>query len=226
MNNLLLNFSNPVNFDSTNTNTRARRLNPNIQKIKDLQKVREYEKINKLEQTIDSKKLVDMIIKPEKVDKVNFDEKVYESRKLDQNNLEKYWSQRTNMPYKNILKDENYSKEIKDERDLVIHMVTHKDKLGVEEKYKEIKNNIREHNQELCKIYSTTEEGNHKRKFEYNHRYKDKKKYNPSSHKEMKDTKMNDITKAEPSIDKEVIVSELVSNGIFNEDELKMFGLL
>lgn len=210
MNNLLLNNNNKT-------------INPNIQKIKDMQKIKEYEKINQIEITKDNIK--DLILKPIKLTKNNQDySNILKTKQQEYKNVENYWKGRTNQPYKNILKDEDYSKTIKDEKDLIVHRVTANDKLGVKEKYNEIKKNIENHNKELGVIYSTSEEAQHKKKFEYAHRYRDKKKYNPSSFNDMKKAKVEEVEAEKViSIDKDNILSQLVSNGIFNEDELKMF---
>jgi hypothetical protein len=211
MNNLLL-------------NNNTKKINPQIQKIKDMQRIREYEKINKIE-TITGDKLRDIIIKPAIITKdANLNEKV--SKRVSEHGVvEEYWKKRTNMPYKNILKNEDYTKTIKNEDDLIIYKVTNqdKDKKEFDNKFMEIKKNINEHNNELKKIYSSSEETLHKKKFEYNHRYKDQKKYNPSSFNELKkDYKEENLPQM---VDKENIINQLVSNGIFNDDELKMFGI-
>lgn len=193
-------------------------IDPNIQKIKDIQKMKEYERNNIIR---------DIIFAPETVVKNNNDyNDILNAKIKEYKNIENYWKGRTNQPYKNILKNEDYSKIIKNENDLIIHKVTSNDKIGIKEKYTEIKKNIEQHNNELKVLYSTSEEAQHKKKFEYNHRYRDRKKYNPSTFNELKKEKETENIKVQKIVvDKENIVNHLVSNGIFNEDELKMFGV-
>lgn len=191
-----------------------------IIQLKNEQKMKEYEKINNLST------LTNLVIQPISIQKgqVDYAEK-YQLKKNEYTNdaLEYVWKSRTNVPYKNILKDlANQRTEIKSSDDLIVHRVSNNDKIGIKEKFDEIKKNIQIHNSELKETYSTTEELNHRKKFEYSHRYK-YQKYNPSSFENLK--KNTDTNPCEKPINKEMIIDSLIKDGIFNEDELKLFGL-
>lgn len=205
MNNLLLNSGGKLNEYS--------------QKIRDIQKVRECEKINKNESTKTSL-LTNLIIKPVSVSECerSFSNEEYERKKKEYEiNREKYWLNRSNAPYKGIT---DATTNIKTESELVIHRVSNLDKLNVEERYDELKRGIEQHNNELKEKYAFSKEATNRKKFEYSHRYSDRKKYNPQQHKDLKESVVTS-----DMVDKEALVSQLVSNGIFSEDELKMFGL-
>ena len=90
-------------------------------------------------------------------------EKEYANRVRDNpNQRAKYWQERTNQPYKNIIKDEkaikvfldkpriankNEEKELK--RALIVHKVTDADKEGVDDEFKDLQGKLEKHNNEL-----------------------------------------------------------------------------
>ena len=94
-------------------------------------------KINKVADLgVDEKAVTEFVIRPIKVvkteqselDKVFFDqEKKYTKEFIEKN----WWVSRTNEPYKNILKNEDWRKQINDEKDLIVHKVTDLDKIGL-----------------------------------------------------------------------------------------------
>ena len=184
--------------------------------MRDIQKVKECERINKLEATQTSI-LANLIIKPVNSRDNTFNNNDYEETKVKYNtDKEKYWANRNNVLYKGIT---DASTNIKTESEFIIHKVTDIDKIGTEERYNKFRNDIETHNNELKEKYALDKEASNRKKFEYSHRYSNRKKYNPSSHTEMK----NSVEKC--MMEKEVLVSQLVSNGIFSIDELKMFGV-
>jgi len=88
--------------------------------------------------------------------------------------VKEFWNKRTNQPYKNILKNENYNKEFKDEKDLIVHKITQadKDENVIENEFTKKQSTTEQHNNELKLIYSTNKQNEHKQKFEYAHVYK------------------------------------------------------
>lgn len=220
------------------------------QKLQDVQKVKQIEKLNELESKLDKEKIRDCVIKPIKVENDNREVraklKEMEASGIyvpDKDNiLRKYWDSRTNQPYKNIIKDDNYvnkflnkpaPKTVEDrkqlEKDLIVHKVTNADKEGVETEYRQLEGKLEKHNDELKVIYSTTQEAEHKKKFEYNHIYKYRVKYDPSDHNKMKNDRMSYYKKQQKNEENQKdqvdnIIESLINEGIFNEKELTEIG--
>ena len=169
----------------------------------------------------------DSVIRPVKIQKKNDDiSKAIDYAEKDYNQLlQKYWQGRTNQPYKNILRNENYNREFKSNNDLIVHRVTDKDKVGVEKDYKDFISKLDMHNSELKTLYSTSKMTENKKKFEYNHKYKYRVNYQPTEHSELKQDRItyykNEQKKLEQNKEKiDDIIECLVDAGIINEKEL------
>lgn len=95
---------------------------------------------------------------------------------------------RSNNPYKNILKKENYNKEFKNKKDLLVHKVTLKDKdqILLAKEYEELADLLEMHDGELKIKYSASKETKHKEKFDYVNMYKHKVLYDPHNFGELK----------------------------------------
>ena len=116
-------------------------------------------------------KLYDQIIKKipeEKIGTIN----ISELKNKYNSDINHYWNNRTNEPYKNIIKNDDYKKKITNTSDLVVHKVTHIDKLGVENDFKKLQNEIDKQDNDLKNLYSNTKKQEHINVFEYNHKYK------------------------------------------------------
>lgn len=102
--------------------------------------------------------------------------------------LEQWWNSRTNMPYKNILKNENYKKDFKTVDDLMVYKVTalDKDKIKLKKEYKKLKKMLETHNSELKVIYSASKEAKYKEDFDYVQKYKYRLKYDPKNFDDLK----------------------------------------
>lgn len=145
--------------------------------------------------------------------------------KVRQQEVEKYWKTRTNQPYKSILKNENYKKNINDSQDLVIHKVTSKDKQGIDKKYEEYKSKVDLHNKELQETYSVNKQLEHKKKFEYKHIYQFRVAYNPKNDTELRTDKNKYYQEQQKKFEKDKqkadkLREELINMGIFDEDEI------
>ena len=222
-----------------------------MQHFKELQQINQLEKLNELENMVDKEKIRESVIKPTKIDKKNNMDDIIKNAKekwgfeikkkksvknqydaIDdqfQKNLENQkkvlQKERTNLPYKNIIKnikdgDNHYEKHYKKfvdnpligeadktqiekaEQDLLVHKVTNADKEGVEEEFEEFEKNLETHNNELKVIYSSSKEAEHKKQFEYNHKSKYRIKYDPESHDDMKKDKINILKKEQKRMEK------------------------
>ena len=211
-------------------------------KLKDVQQIKQIEKINEMEITMDKDKIRESIIKPIKIEKDKKNKQDLEVKwKNAENNyrdksgkdygieIKHYWENRTNKPYKNILKNEDYSRQYKSSDDLVVHKITQKDKDldKVEGEFKEINNKREKHNDELKCIYSTSNINEHKKKFEYRHVYKYRIQYDPKDHNTIKQDNIKyykELQKKEEEGKQQLnSLQKLVDDGIFEKDEVSDF---
>lgn len=195
--------------------------------------MRKIEKLNEMEGRLDKDKIFESIIQPLKINKSREDnEKFKVQLHQEENNrkpiLEKYWKERTNQPYKIIMKNEKISKEIKKSDDLIVHTVTQKDKEGVAEDFDVMKKKLGVHDGELKAIYSTSKENEHKKNFDYVHVYKYRVQENPSESKDHSKLKNDQVKRYKDQQRKEedgkkkkdMIFESLISEGIFDQSEL------
>jgi len=210
----------------------------NMQRLKELQKVKQIEKLNELENTMDKEKIRESVIKPIKIEltkeeKDNFSKQlksiesqyVVDKKTNVNQDMVKLWKERTNTPYKTIIKNDDYKKDIKANTDLIVHKITLRDKLGVEDEYVSLKGKIETHNDELKVIYSTSKENEHKKKFDYQHVYKYRVKFDPKDHTELKDDKIKLFKQQQKKMEDnkqkyDNIIESLVNEGIFDKNEL------
>lgn len=88
------------------------------------------------------------------------------------NEIENYWTQRTNKPYKNILKNENYNREYSSAQDLVVHKISSKDKIKTDDDYRRLQTIIDKQNIENKQIYSAEKKDEHKKLFDIENKFK------------------------------------------------------
>ena len=170
-----------------------------------MQQIQRAEKVNNLK--LSDKEISNYVICPIKVEKISSNEfnnelSQKENEYIDEKNnkkLKEFWDGRTNMPYKNILKNEDYSKDFKSKKDLIVHKVTNEDKLGIIDKFKEHKKVIDEQDDQLKITYSKDEKLKHKKDFQYKNVYKYRLKHNPKDYNELKDI----YKKEQDSVEKE-----------------------
>lgn len=99
-----------------------------------------------------------------------------------------YWNNRTNLPYKNVIKEEDYWKrDFRKQKDLIVHKVTDMDKLGLMDEYYELLDILERHDSDLKVIYSASKKTEHKRKFKYVQKLKYRMKYDPKDYKDLTD---------------------------------------
>ncbi|AYV77246.1 MAG: hypothetical protein Barrevirus23_3 [Barrevirus sp.] len=214
-----------------------------ILQMKQMQQIKQMERLNELDLSVDKDKIRESIIKPIKIEKNKQDRVELEKKwKESENNymdssgkdfgqeVRQYWAKRTNQPYKNIMKNEDYTKKIASDKDLIVHRVTSKDKEGVEEGYIDLKGKLEKHDDELKVIYSTSKKNEHKKKFEYNHVYKyrmqDQQGENKGKdHEDLKEDRIK-YYKAQQKKEeigkkkKDILFDALISDGIFDKEEL------
>ena len=200
----------------------------NMEQLRKAYELKKLQKQNDLANVFDKNIIHEAIINPIKIQKTNNSqllEKQYLEaiEKIPKEN-EYFWAHRTNKPYKNILYNEDYTKEFKTKEDLIIHKTTKqdKDKNGVEKKYTDLLNIIKKENTELQKIYSKENEAENYKKFTYENRDKFKIKYNPKEFDDLKTDNKNFYDKQNEKINQnktkiQNAIQDLVNSGLLDK---------
>lgn len=169
------------------------------------------------EKILKSNDITNIIIGIHKTENKNNDviprtERIIKEHETD---LKKYWSSRTNEPYKIIFKGKNFVKNYEKQEDFVVHKVTEKDKEGIDEEYDNKLNDIDNHNKELNTTYTIEKKQDNYNKFMYNNNYKYKPiEEVPSDFMAMKENTENNKTE---NVNMEEIIQ--FANKIINVDE-------
>lgn len=244
-NNNLVSSYNQYNKNMSNQNNNPLLQNPQqmnnmyqqMMQMKRMQQANIMAKMNEIERMrgkikVNDDQLKKAIIKPIEVEKTDSRELLGKYREVSnklESELKEHWSKRTNQPYKNILKNEDYSKNFKKKEDLIVHKVTNLDKLGLEDDYNKFNKNIEKHNNELKVVYSQNEQTNHKKKFEYNNKYKYRVKYDPKDGKELKEDNIEYYKKEQQKLEKDKkkvddIIETLMNSDLLTKEEKDELG--
>lgn len=194
INNQMLN-NNPAFFANIKDNSYYQKMN--IEKMERMRKIKSADELG-----ISKEKLTDFVICPIKVEKENnkeiarkYGEKsmTYVATKKKGKDtipdfLDKLFQGRTNNPYKNIIKDEDYTKNFKKKEDLIVHKVTSIDKnlIKTMAEFEEMMDFIEIHDGELEIKYSKAKENKYKEKFDYENKIKYRIKYDPKNYGDLK----------------------------------------
>ena len=184
-----------------------------IQKISDLK--------------LSKEQITEYVIAPIKVAKSNsteiqklFDEQTH---MISQNFIQQnWWNKRTNAPYKTILKNENWNRDFKSNKDLIVHKVSSLDKIGLMDDYKKLVNMLEKHNDDLKVIYSASKENEYKKKFKHVNKYKYKMKYDPKSYNDLKNyykTEQKKHERDQKRIDE--LITRIMDNDDISRSEIK-----
>ena len=182
-NNLLKNYQKSQNNNNSlfATNIYDNRFYQQMMMQKE-EKIRKIKNVSEL--GLSKEQIVEYVIAPIKLEKSSSKEieKYFsdEQEKITKKYIEEnWWKKRTNAPYKNILKDEDWTKQFKKEKDLIVHTVSKHDKIGLEEEYVMLLGLLEKHNSDIKVIFSASQENEHKKHFKFVQKYKDRVKYNP-----------------------------------------------
>jgi hypothetical protein len=206
----------------------------NQQNLNQLHMMQMYQNMMKMKQDysnkkIDDKMIYNAIIQPNKIERG--DQELNKRYKVAEVNykpeIDEWRKKRTNMPYKGVLKNENYNKDFKKQEDLIVHKVTQLDKLGLNEDFNKFVTGIEKHNGELKVIYSANNKNENYKKFEYNQKFKYNVQFNPKDFDELKQDKIKYLEEQQKELvkDKEntdEIINILHMNGIIDDNELKL----
>ncbi len=143
---------------------------------KDSYNIKKIEHLNNIDNKYNNEKLQNLIIQTKKIEKTNTNIKDIATKRDKENkdNIKIFEKNRTNMPYKCIIKKFDYTKEIKNEKELIVYTA------NKEDKNKELfEGNLKKHNDKITQInddikkdYSIDNRNKHDEKFIQNHVYK------------------------------------------------------
>ncbi len=235
--NYMNNMQNMNMFNRNNPNqAQMANMYHSMSNLKKMQQSKILSRINDLEKnrdrlSLDKDELRNAIIRPIKIDKGEKQEMVIKWKDIERTyskpELDQLWSKRTNQDYKNIIKDEKYKKkDYRKKEDLIVHKVTDLDKIGVDKDLETYENQIEKQDGELKVQYSQSKELEHKKKFEYNNKYKYAVKFNPKAHEELKDDNVEYFKKEQEKIEKDKkkiddIIQSLMNSNILTDEEKK-----
>jgi hypothetical protein len=202
-------------------------LNNNQTNARDAYNMKKIKKFNNVDQLHNKDDLKNLIIKPEQLVKPNINIKAMIDARQAENNkeLEEISKKRTNNPYKGIIKDFNYDKKIKEQKDLLVHKVTEndKDKKVFDNKMGDYKTTISTQNEEIKDIYSFDNKTQHKKDFEYQHKYKYRTKLESNDDADLRVDRIEYYKKEQQKMEdskKKIdnILLDLIDSGILSEN--------
>jgi hypothetical protein len=187
--------------------------------------MKKIQKFNKIDQTYDKDNLKQLIIKPIKIEKPNQNiASIANVREVEsKKELDECIKKRTNQPYKGIIKNFNYNKEFKKQDDLIVHKVTDKDKLGFKEEVDKYNTEIKTQNSEIKDAYSKDKKNEHKKQFEYQHKYKYRNKLDNATEQDLRVDRIEFYKKEQQKLEdskKKIddILGNLIDSGVLSEN--------
>lgn len=189
--------------------------------------MKKIKKFNNIDQMYNHDELKNLIIKPQKIEKPNINIQSLVSNRDDINkkDLEESRKKRVNVPYKGIIKDCDYTKiREKHEEDLLVHKVSteDKDKKIFDDKLNVFEKKIEEQNKDIKNTYSLDKKNEHKKEFDYQHKYKYRSKIDSNDDDVRVDRieyykkEQNKLEESKKKID-DVLLS-LIDSGILSEN--------
>jgi hypothetical protein len=239
-NNALLN-NNPAFMTNSKDSSFYNKIN--MAKMEQIKRAKNIEDMG-----IDKKQIMDLIISPIVINKTKkneldeaYNEIIPQYGSKNNKILEEWWNTRTNQPYKNIIKKDLFNKDfkkyykenifstnVKDKRDLLIHKITDtdSDSLLLEAEFDLLSGIIEKHNDELKVIYSASKKNKYKKEFEYVQNYRYRLEYNPKNSEELKDfykKEQKKINKEKRMIDD--VINNLIENDQLSNEEIEKLNL-
>lgn len=189
------------------------------------EQMRQVKKVSDL--NMSKEQITEYVIAPIKVAKSNSSEiqKLFD----EQTNMitqefiqQNWWSNRTNAPYKTILKNEQWDKEYKSKDDLIVHKVSNLDKIGLMDDYKKLVGILERHNNDLKVVYSASKETEYKKQFKHVNKYKYKMKYDPKDYNDLKNYYKQEQKKYESEQKRiDELINRIMENDDISNDEIK-----
>lgn len=203
-------------------------MNNNISNLRNSYNMKKIKKFNNIDQMYNQDELKNIIIKTQKVEKPNINIKsLVDSREItNKKELEECKKKRVNEPYKGIIKDFDYSKiREKHEEDLIVHKVTieDKDEKIFNQKMNVFEKTIAEQNKDIKDTYSLDKKTEHKKEFDYQHKYKYRVKLDPNGEDDLRTDRIEFYKKEQNKIEEnkkkiDDILLNLIDSGILSEN--------
>ena len=144
--------------------------------IRDAHTMRKIKKFNNIDQMYNKDDLKNLILQPQKIEKSNINIQALTENKKNQydKDLNESILKRTNQPYKGIIKNFDFNKKIQEQKDLIVHKVSieDKDEKIFDQKMGNFKQTINIQDNNIKNIYSIDKKTEHKKEFDYQHKYK------------------------------------------------------
>lgn len=202
-------------------------MNPNSN-IRNSYNMKKIKKFNNIDQIYNKDELKNLIIKPQKIEKPNINIKslVDDRTSVNKKDLDESRNKRVNQPYKGIIKDFDYTKiREKHQEDLIVHTVTEKDKDKKEfdEKMGVFKTEIAQQNKDIKDTYSLDKKTEHKKEFDYQHKYKYRVKIDTQDDDDLRVDRIEFYKKEQNKIEEnkkkiDDILLNLIDSGILSEN--------
>jgi hypothetical protein len=196
-----------------------------------INKAEEISFSNNTKKTKKGKSIIEELLKPVSVSKKsNPDVPVTYENESTTRKTEKH--QITNKPYKTIIKN-IAQKEIVNKEDLTVHIVTNKDKIGMDVEYDKFKEKVKEVDVEIKLEYAPDKYDKHKKDFEYKKSYVDRLKMDAPTHEDLKSDQIEfykhhqkEMETGKEQCDK--ILYSLIDSGLLKKEEIpenEMLGI-
>lgn len=190
--------------------------------------MKKIRKFNNIDQMYNQDDFKNLILKPQKIDKpnINLDSLINSKEKTNTNDLEESIKKRTNEPYKGIIKNFDYSKlKVKDEEDLIVHKVNEEDK-NIEifdSKMSVFHNKIEKQNKDIKDTYSMDKKTEHKKEFDYQHKYKYRTKIDSGDNEDLRIDRIEYYKKEQSKFEEnkkkiDDILLNLIDSGILSDN--------
>ena len=196
--------------------------------IRDSYNMKKIKKFNNIDQMYNQDELKNLIIKPQKIEKPNINiQSLIDNRdNTNKKDLDESRKKRVNQPYKGIIKDFDYSKiRDKHEEDLIVHTVTQadKDKNIFNEKMDTFEKKIAEQNKDIKDTYSLDKKTEHKKEFDYQHKYKYRVKIDSTDNDDLRVDRIEFYKKEQNKVEEnkkkiDDILLNLIDSGILSEN--------
>jgi len=200
-------------------------MNSNIRNSYNINKIKKF---NNIDQQYNQDELKNIILQPMKIEKsiVDFKSLINNKTINNEKDFKESINKRVNEPYKGIIKNFDYSKiRAKHEEDLIVHKVTNldKDKNLFNDKMKIFKTEIKTQNNDIKNIYSLNKVTEHKKEFDYQHKYKYRTKLDSNNDDDLRIDRIEfykkEQSKAEENKKKiDDILFNLIDSGILSEN--------
>lgn len=199
--------------------------NSNIRNSHNMKKIKKF---NNIDNMYNQDELKNLIIKPQKIEKANINIKALVDNRdtVNKKDLEESTKKRVNQPYKGIIKDFDYSKIRENhEEDLIVHKVTEvdKDKKIFNEKMGNFQKEIAQQNKDIKDTYSLDKKTEHKKEFDYQHKYKYRVKIDSTDNDDLRVDRIEFYKKEQNKIEEnkkkiDDILLNLIDSGILSEN--------